>query len=57
MLSSQLILLCVMLVPSVVSADAVFAEDSLVKMLEPDSFQSALKPNVTISRLLVQARF
>lgn len=36
-----------MLAPSLVSADALFAEDSLVKMLGPDSFRSALEPNQT----------
>lgn len=44
---SQFVLLGVVLAPSLVLADALFAEDSLVKMLDLGSFPKALESNVS----------
>lgn len=43
---SPFVLLSVMLAPSLVLGKPLFAGDSLVKMLDAESFQSMLEPNV-----------
>jgi hypothetical protein len=43
---SQLVLLFFVLRPSLLLTNALFTDDSLVKMLTPESFRSALEPNV-----------
>ncbi|KXN86203.1 Protein disulfide-isomerase MPD1 [Leucoagaricus sp. SymC.cos] len=44
---SRVILTCIVLAPALALADTLFAKDSLVKMLEPNSFENALEPNQT----------
>lgn len=45
---SSFVLLGVMSAPLLVSGKPLFAEDSLVKMLGPESFKGMLEPNVKL---------